>query len=125
MFTADQIIAHAVGDYLTQSHWMAVNKSKRGKAAMLHATAYALPFLVLRPSKRALAVIIGTHYLIDRYKLARYVVWAKNQPAPMEDRSLTMTGYPDGTPEWLAGSLLIVTDNIMHILINGIALKIK
>ena len=28
MFTADQLVAHAVGDYILQSHWMATEKTK-------------------------------------------------------------------------------------------------
>lgn len=29
MFTADQFVAHLVGDYILQSHWMATEKTKR------------------------------------------------------------------------------------------------
>jgi hypothetical protein len=33
------------------------------------------------------------------------------------------TGYSPATPAWLAVWLLIIADNIMHVLINGLALK--
>lgn len=82
MITADQIIIHAVGDYVLQSDWMASEKTKRWFPAFCHALIYSLGFLLFRPSIGAWLVIFGTHYLIDRYRLARYLVWAKNFLAP-------------------------------------------
>ena len=76
--TADQILAHLIGDYVLQSHWMAQEKTKQSFAAAVHATTYTLPFLFLTQSVAALAFILWTHFLIDRFRLARYVVWAKN-----------------------------------------------
>lgn len=54
MFTADQIVAHLVGDYILQSHWMATEKTKRSIAAATHAITYTLPFLLLTRSPAAL-----------------------------------------------------------------------
>lgn len=126
MITADQLVAHAVGDYIIQSDWMANTKTKRHIPAVLHALTYAIPFLLLRPSLAAMAVIIGTHFLIDRYRLARFVNWTKNLPAPAAWRKrwedCTATGYPSERPAWLAVWLLIITDNIIHVIINGVAL---
>lgn len=82
MFTAGQLVAHAVGDYLLQSHWMATEKTRRTVAAVAHVTTYVLPFLFLTRDWRALAFIAVTHFVIDRWRLARYVVWAKNFLAP-------------------------------------------
>lgn len=73
-----QLILHLIGDYVLQSQWMAENKAKSTFAAATHAIIYSLPFLILNPSWPAFAVIIGTHFLIDRFSLAKYVVWAKN-----------------------------------------------
>lgn len=73
-----QLILHLLGDYVLQSDWMAQNKRKSSFAAGAHALTYSLPFLLLQPSLTAFAVILGTHFLIDRFGLARYVVWAKN-----------------------------------------------
>ncbi|RLA29302.1 MAG: DUF3307 domain-containing protein, partial [Gammaproteobacteria bacterium] len=47
MFSADQLIAHAVGDFLLQSEWMAREKTKRSLAALVHCLTYILPFLLL------------------------------------------------------------------------------
>jgi hypothetical protein len=74
----EQLILHLIGDYITQSDWMAQNKTKRAYPALAHAIVYSLPFLLLGPSWLAFWVILGTHFLIDRYRLARFVVYAKN-----------------------------------------------
>lgn len=154
MIAADQLIAHAVGDYVLQSDWMANEKTKRSVAAGAHALAYSLPFLLLGPSLAAWAVIVGTHFVIDRWRLARFIVYAKNFLAPprslrthYDETGVTAGGVPqfvertevrrwwfpwkecDGTgyhqdrPVWLATWLLIITDNVLHVLINGLALR--
>lgn len=156
MITADQLLAHAIGDYILQSDWMAMEKTKRSWAALCHVVTYAVPFLFFRPSWLALAVIVGTHFVIDRWRLARFVVWAKNFLAPAERMVLVAvedvrvsvhgissvtgnqykfvrtnprwtecraTGYSPETPAWLAVWLLIIADNIMHVFINGLALR--
>ncbi len=123
MITADQLVAHAVGDYVLQSDWMATEKTKRSVAALAHVAAYALPFLVLGASWSALAVIMGSHFVIDRWRLARYVVWAKNWLGPNRPWSeCAATGYPPERPAWMAVWLLIIADNVLHVLCNGLAL---
>jgi len=125
VITADQLLAHAVGDYVIQSDWMANEKTKRSLAAAIHAMTYALPFLLLTTSWLALAVIVGTHFAIDRWRLARFVCWAKNWPWPGRRpwRDCAGTGYPTARPPWLAVWLLIIADNVMHVAINGTALR--
>lgn len=124
MITADQLVAHAIGDYILQSDWMATEKTKQNLAAAVHALTYSIPFLFLSPSLLALSVIIGTHFLIDRYRLARYVVWAKNWLGPNKPWSeCVATGYPSDRPAWLTVWLLIIADNVLHVMINGLALS--
>lgn len=124
MITADQLFLHAIGDYLLQSDWMANEKTRRHWPALAHALTYSLPFLVFRPSAAAWLTILVTHFLIDRYRLARYVVWAKNWLGPNRPWSeCVATGYPADRPAWLAVWLLIIADNICHILLNGLALR--
>lgn len=118
MITADQICAHLVGDYIIQSHWMATEKTRRTIAAVIHAVSYTVPFILLTQSLMALGVICVTHFVIDRFRIARYVVWFKNGPW----KPLTATGYPEDAPAWLAVWLLIIADNTMHIIINGVAI---
>lgn len=112
-------LAHMVGDYLIQSDWMAQEKTKRWWPAIAHAVTYGLPFVFITQSVLALVVIVGTHAVIDRYRLARHVVWVKNQLAPRAFRpTRTATGHGADRPDWLAVWLLIIADNVIHMLIN-------
>lgn len=120
---SDQLLAHLVGDYLLQTHHQATAKTSAWGPALAHAATYTVAHLPLTRSPWRLAIIGGTHAVIDRYRLARHVVWAKNQLAPAAYRpGHTPTGYPEETPAWLAVWLLIAADNTMHLLINRLAL---
>lgn len=121
----EQLLLHLIGDYITQTDWMATEKTKRYIAAIAHAVVYSLPFLLLGPSLAAFATISLTHFAIDRYRLARYVVFAKNLATNHSLRwaDCSMTGYHKDTPPWLAFWLLIIADNTMHLCINYSALR--
>ena len=157
MIGADQLVAHAVGDYILQSDWMANEKTKKNVAAVAHVATYTLPFLFLTQSLVALLLIAGSHFVIDRWRLARYVCWLKNflaprgevryfykmsraippsevdiardiKPEKVSDRwwhpwsECQGTGYHRDRPAWMAVWLMIITDNTMHVLCNGLAL---
>lgn len=116
----EQLLLHLWGDFLLQSDWQALNKTKRSFPAVVHALVYSLPFLLLTQSWAALAVICGTHFLIDRFRLARYVVFGKNflgWPWPKWS-DCSKTGYPSDRPDWLTVWLLIAADNTLHLTIN-------
>lgn len=76
-----QLIFHLLGDYCLQSDWMAKRKTECSKAAAVHAFVYSLLFLFIADWK-AWAVILVTHFFIDRYRLARFVCYAKNFLSP-------------------------------------------
>lgn len=121
------LLAHLVGDYLVQSHWMANAKTQRDRegwvAAVVHGVTYTIPFVLITQSWLALAIIAGTHVFIDHYRLARYVVWARNQIAPRSWRpELSATGGPADGPVWLHVWLLFIADNTLHLLINVAAI---
>lgn len=121
-----QLILHLVGDYVTQSDWMAQNKTKSTWAALCHATVYALPFLAIA-SVNAWIVIWLTHLVIDRFRLARYVVYAKNWLAPKSYwhpwSECSATGYHKDSPPWLSVWLMIAADNTLHLAINAAAIE--
>ncbi len=134
----EQLLLHLLGDYITQSDWMANNKTASSIPAIVHATVYSLPFLLLGPSWAALTVILLTHFLIDRFRLAKYVVWLKNFAYPWaydpifqgfipDDKyqweNCKATGYPSETPVWLSVWLMIIADNTLHLGINFLSLK--
>jgi len=97
------IVCHLVGDYLLQSDWMAQNKRRSSVAAAVHAFTYSLPFLLLQPSFWAVVLICETHYFIDRYGLARYVVWAKNWLGRKEEWYLSTLVPAGGSEIYVAG----------------------
>jgi hypothetical protein len=120
------ILAHLVGDYLFQTHWMAIEKTSRWLPAIIHGITYTIPYLFVTQSFWALFIICTTHIVIDRFRLARHFVWFKNQLAPKAHRpvkaDLKTTGYPANTPPWLAVWLMIIADNTLHLLINTAAI---
>jgi len=138
-----QLILHLIGDYVLQSDWMAQRKTKSHTAAACHALVYSLPFLLIT-SVNAFMVIMVTHFFIDRYRLARYVVYAKNFLAPRDTyhgvthdslgirhqwtewwhkwEDCSATGYHKDSPPWLSVWLLIAADNTIHLLINYLAI---
>jgi hypothetical protein len=124
LFTADQLVAHAVGDYVLQSDWMVQEKTTRTLAATVHVVFYTLPFLFITQNPVTLAIIAGGHFVIDRWRIARHVVWLKNWPWPGSRpwSECVETGFPPTTPVWLSTWLLIIVDNILHVITNGLAI---
>ena len=111
---------------MIQTHHMAVMKTQQWGPAILHGVTYTLPFLLITQSIPALLIICVTHIIIDHYRLARHVVWAKNHLAPRkfwpEKKDLYTTGSPDTAPVWMATWVMIVADNALHLAINALAL---
>lgn len=156
-----ELLAHLVGDYVLQNHWIALTKTSSSKAALLHVSLYILPFLFLTHSPLALLIIGGTHFVIDRFRLARYWVdlWGVGKSGKVLGWIMRMRGYElvlfggdppvalcwvpahernhGATREWLRAHslpyiadappflgvwLLILNDNILHMLLNHAAL---
>lgn len=117
------ILAHFVGDYILQSGWMANEKTRRWWPAIAHGITYTLPFLFVTQSPWALLVIGGTHIVIDRYRLAKYVTFAKEFIAPRRtwpswEDAKDNAGFPSSVPPWLSFWLMFIADNTIHMLIN-------
>jgi hypothetical protein len=140
--TADQVLAHMVGDYLLQSDWMAQEKVKKSMAAWAHGVTYGLPFIFFEPAWYTFFIIVICHWIIDHFRLARYVVWAKNFLSPKKTyeefdgkyRERTWwapwedckgTGYHKDRPPFMAVWLMIIADNIMHVTCNGLAFYLQ
>lgn len=115
-----QLFLHMIGDYITQNHWLANTKVKNSLigylACFIHVLLYSLPFLAIG-SFQAVGVIFITHYLIDKFRLAKYIVMVKNWTFD------TPTGFPKGAPDYIAVWILFIVDNILHVIINYLALK--
>ncbi len=122
-----QLLCHLLGDYFLQSSWMASNKTRRWFPAIVHACAYFLPFFfILHPSLPAALVIMGTHAVIDRFRLIRYVIYAHDFLAPPNEwktwTDCSETGYYKALPPFLSVWLMIIFDNIIHLIINALTL---
>jgi hypothetical protein len=120
------VVAHLLGDYVIQTDWMANEKTRRWWPAIVHAITYTVPYMLITQSPLALLAIAGTHAVIDRYRLAKHLCWAKNQLAPKSYRNAwdecRATGYPPDRPAWMSVWLMIIADNTVHLLINAAAI---
>ena len=121
----EQLLLHLIGDYVTQTDWMARAKVSTTFAALCHALVYSLLFLLLSPSLAAFAMIAVSHFLIDRFRLARYVAFAKNKVTAWHLRwaDCKATGFPSDVPPGHAFWLMILIDNTMHLSINYASLR--
>jgi hypothetical protein len=123
-----QLLAHLFGDYILQSDWMAQNKTKADWPAFVHALVYSLCFLPLcfRPVYTPITfhwlawmVILLTHFLIDRFRLARYVVWAKNWLGPWKHWLLIQCGLLPNSPNsckvWISSDESMPLDYVAEV----------
>lgn len=141
-----ELIAHLCGDYVLQSHTMALRKTTDIRWALIHALVYGIPFLFLVTHFWQWLFIVGTHALIDRYGIARrwcqwYGVgfpglWWKPKNCVcgrrLDEHNLSEidTGvcknpkpeeFP-APPPFLGVWLVIIVDNTLHLFINHLAL---
>jgi hypothetical protein len=112
----EQLLCHLVGDYILQTNWMVRHKHNRTAVAALHAVFYVLPFFLITQSPWTLSIIATTHLLIDRFRLARFVLRLRNW-------CWTDNGFPSETPSHVAQGINIVVDNTIHLTINFLAIK--
>lgn len=98
-----QLLVHILGDFVLQSDWMALNKSKRSIPCLVHVLIYTACFLLLTTSWKALLVIGVTHFLIDRFHTPlKRLLWMKNHFGPTMQYPpfswCNSTGYYDDSP---------------------------
>ena len=121
------LASHFIGDYILQSGYMANEKTKRWWPAIAHGLAYTLPFAIfVTQSPWALLVIGGTHIIIDRFRLAKYVTFGKEFIAPRKfwptwADAKDNAGFPSTVPPWLSFWLMFIADNTIHMVINFVA----
>ena len=117
----EQLLLHLFGDYVVQNNWMAKWKVRRSWPCFVHALTYSIPFALLTTSLPALAMIFGTHFLIDRWSLAKYLMtWKGALPN-------SVYTYEDGVawPVYIGNQFFVyvAADNTFHLIINFLALK--
>lgn len=114
-----QLLAHLIGDYVLQSEWMALNKTKRSWPAVVHVFFYTIPFCFISTNFEELILISGTHFLIDRFSIAKYVANIRDYICPIK---LWFVKKEDNKPVWLEFWLTVIIDNTMHLVINAVVL---
>jgi hypothetical protein len=111
------LLAHFVGDYVLQNDWMANEKTKSTPVALLHVCLYSTPFLFIVGVSWELLIIAGTHFFIDRFRLATY--WIKLINWNWKSKNF---GFADDKPMWMSVWLMIIYDNVFHVLCNTAAI---
>lgn len=116
------IVAHLLGDFVLQNHWMGVNKNDQWFPAAVHAVLYTVPFVIFFGFCWALIPISVTHYFIDRYQLVKkYWVnfWGIGKSGWLPGKlGVQMKDAPPFIGIWLA----FIADNAFHLVINGASL---
>ena len=111
-------LIHCFADYWLQNDWMALNKKKDFRIALLHSAIYTLPFLILTQSILALFIIFISHAIIDGTDLICKLNQIKNW------NFVHKSGYNEmERPQWIWIWLLIFQDNILHLIINYLSIK--
>ena len=141
------LLCHFVGDFWLQTDWMAMNKSKKSWNCFIHVVIYTSCFLILTTSWKALLFIGTTHFILDRWHvILRRMIWWKNHfPTGKYPpfRLCDSTGYYDDSPYnsaqpnrhilerygqprhfFITIWLYIISDNLIHLICNLIALTL-
>lgn len=131
------ILAHLIADYVLQNDWMAREKVSRWSAALLHGWVHALvhsvmivlliPHSELIPAVFVCVIIGGSHAVIDRFRLAKQLIWVVNQAVPRAERyswreAKGNAGYSAAKPPWMSTWLMIIVDNTLHLTINTLTI---
>lgn len=116
-----ELILHGIGDYFLQTDKQALGKKLKGwyglKCCLIHCLTYSLPFLFIG-SWKAVSVIFLTHFIIDRTNIVMWILAYKNGIRTIEN-----FGYSLERPLFISVWLFIISDNILHIICNHLALK--
>ena len=135
----EQLLIHLFADYWLQNDWMALNKKEKWLPAIVHGIVYTLPFILLTKSTLALSVICITHIIIDHTNIVQRLNQIKNWDfkedkcclfVPFEGLGQSFrqhnfkckdgyTGRPFAIRIWL----IIIQDNILHLIINYLSIK--
>lgn len=132
-----QFLCHMFSDYWLQNDWMATNKKKHWFPAIIHGIVYTIPFILLTRSILALSIICISHVIIDHTNIINWLNQLKNfnfKPFAMgyfkpigsgilQKSSIVLKdGYGD-RPLFIRVWLLIIQDNILHLIINYLCLR--
>lgn len=127
-----QLLAHLIGDYVLQSHFLALNKKKSSNPnssyyCTIHALLYCIPFLLFGYGILSVILIGIAHYFVDHSDdLIPTLIKTKNEMLDIEDKYdyTDETGFPADTPAYLSTWLNIIMDNTVHLTINYLIIAV-
>lgn len=122
----EQLLIHLVADYWLQNDFMALNKKHNFFISLLHSFVYTIPFLLLTRSPLALFTIFVTHAIIDGTNIVNKLNQIKNRNFNsffVWDNEMIFDGYEANRPPFIRVWLLIIQDNILHLIINYLSIK--
>lgn len=110
-----QLIAHLFGDFVFQNDWMAKHKNlytiEGWGACIVHCLFYSLPFLFVTLNPISILLIISSHFVIDKFSLAKH--W--------NDIFKVGARLPDIF--WIKTYLIFMVDMAFHLACNFLIIK--
>ena len=109
------LVLHFVSDFLFQTDWMALNKSKSNKALTIHAAVYSLLFLAF--GLRFAAITFLAHWITDYFtsKWTSKLWFFRELPATVQyegEEPIHLWEYVDGKRHWFF--VAIGFDQLIH-----------
>lgn len=122
----EQLILHGIGDYFIQTDKWALNKKRKGGfgfyCCFMHCFTYSIPFLLIGSYWAFLAIFIS-HFIIDRTRVIDILLAVKNNVKTDGKYDISNMGFALNKPAFMSVWLYIITDNILHIICNYLAIK--
>ena len=134
----EMLLGHLMGDYLFQTEWMAMNKSKNDiigwTAAIVHCWIYsfAVCLFMWNFSLVWMTVVFWTHFPIDKFALGeKYMHFLKGKG--MKDyvkkdednwKSINNLNRYDVLEGGFSAVVYTITDNTMHLILMYLAYKL-
>jgi hypothetical protein len=122
----EMLLGHLAGDYLLQTEWIAMNKSKNTwvgwSAALIHCLLYTFAVCLFMWNFQPIWMILVffTHFPIDKFALAeKYMHYIKGKGMKdyvNKDRFLELTRY-DMLEGGFTAIVYTITDNSMHLIL--------
>lgn len=82
------IATHLVGAYLMTSEYITSRASSSSTFAAVAAALYIIPFIVFLPlTPLSILAVMVARFVIIRFSLIDYIVWARNMLAPRDEHT--------------------------------------
>lgn len=82
------IVTHLVGAYLTSSDYIQSRSAGSSTFAAISSVLYMIPFMIFLPGTvLSFIAVIVFRFLVLRFSIVDYIVWAKNLMAPRDQRN--------------------------------------